>query len=451
MDTISYKQIQINDRQRKKIPEESLNELAESILANGIIHPPSCRRDKEDGPQLLAAGERRFQACVKIIQTGRQIRCGDFLCPPEHIPFTDLGVMSEEDAFEVELDENIKRVDLSWQERAQAEARLLELRSKQNVKKGLAPPTLQAIATEIIRRETPTADSAQGSAVTAVATRIRLADYLDDPEVAKAKTEAEAVKVVRKKQEAIRVEALAKSFDATSAVDCPHELLTGDCRIHLANLAEGSVDVLLTDPPYGIDADSFGEQSGTGHNYADSQEYFEELMAVLAEESYRVCKTQAHAYVFCDPRRFSDIQTHFELAGWKVWPIPLIWAKGNGMLPRPDHAPRRTYEAILFASKGDKPVRCVKADVINISSVRDLKHGAQKPVDLYVDLLSRSVVPGDVVLDAFAGSGTIFPAANRAKVRAIGIELSEHNANICRTRMAGEEDAIPGLEELELA
>lgn len=441
--------IVISERQRKVFAEAPLDDLEMSIAENGILHPPVVRW--HNNAYHLVAGERRLRAMGNLLALGKRIYYGGAACDPGHVPVLNLGSLSDLRAFEAELDENIRRENLTWQERAVAEAKLLELRSLQNAETGLPKPTLTAIATEVVQRQAPAAAAAEGSQITAVANRIRLAEHLHDPEVAKAKTEAEAIKVVRKKAEAARVQALAASFDAAAQRDCPHSLLAGDFRANIGGVASGSVDVLLTDPPYGIAADTFGEQSGAGHNYEDSVEYFEQIIAVLAEESFRVCKAQAHAYVFCDPRRFNDLQTHFELAGWKVWPIPLIWAKGNGMLPRPEHAPRRTYEAILFASKGDKPVRCVKGDVITVSGVRDLKHGAQKPVDLYVDLLSRSAVPGDVVLDPFAGSGTIFPAANRCKLRAIGMELNEANVALCRTRMMGEEDNdIPGLEELEV-
>lgn len=441
-------EIQISERQRQRFDESPLADLEASIDANGLIHPPAVRSNT--GAIALVAGERRIRACRSLIAKGKQIHHGSFIAPPGTIPLLDLGNLSDLQAFEAELDENIRRENLTWQERAVAEARLLELRSLQNAAAELPAPSLKAIATEITQRTKGPEAVAEGGAITAVATRIRLAEHLSDPEVAKAKTEQEAVKIVRRKAEAQRIQTLAAAFDAAPERDNPHTLQQGDFRSSILALPSSSVDILLTDPPYGIAADTFGEQSGAGHNYEDSAAYFEEIIAVLAEESYRVCKTQAHAYVFCDPRRFNDLQTHFELAGWKVWPIPLIWSKGNGMLPRPEHAPRRTYETILFASKGDKPVRCVKGDVISVPGVRDLKHGAQKPVDLYVDLLSRSAVPGDVVLDPFAGSGTIFPAANRAKVKAIGFELSEHNAAICRTRMNADEDVIPGLEELEL-
>lgn len=446
-------QIVVENRQRTTITEGPLDELETSIDTHGLIHAPSVRL--VDGVFKLASGERRFRACSSLLELGKHIRFGDMLCPPGTIPCLDLGARSDIEVFEIELDENIRRENLTWQERAMAEAQLLELRSAQNAEANLPAPTLTAIANEILHRRSPDAPPAVGDQVTAVANRIRLAEHLDDPDVAKAKTEAEAIKVVRKKQEAKRVQALAATFDA-AASECPHSLVIGDFRESIKALPDASVDVLLTDPPYGIDANSFGDQSGQGHAYEDSQEYFEAIIETLAEESYRVCKAEAHAYVFCDPRRFDDLKTHFELAGWAVWPIPLIWAKGNGMLPRPEHAPRRVYESIMFASKGNRTVRCVKPDVISVPSVRNLQHGAQKPVDLYVDLLSRSVLPGNTVLDTFAGSGTIFPAATRCKVKGIGFELSPEYGAIARVRMMGEDEAtsasdeITGLEELEI-
>jgi ParB/RepB/Spo0J family partition protein len=444
MHTIPWKQLQVApDRQRQDFDMSKIEDLATSIDTNGIIHPPAVRlRHTEDGEPYyaLVAGERRWRAMGSLIELGKSIRCGRFVCPAGDIPVLDLGRMTEAQAFETELAENIDRENLTWQERAQAESRLHSFRSEQAAASGQAPQSYAATATEILQRKNPEADQAVGSAITNVANRIQLARYLDDPDVAAAKSPKEAIKVVRKKLEAQQNAVAAQAFDALAAGSVPHTLLAGSMEIHMGGLASESFDVLLTDPPYGIGAQDFGEQSGIGHNYNDSEEYFEGLIRVLAEESWRVCRAQAHAYVFCDPRRFEFIKLQFELSGWEVWYAPIIWAKGNGMLPRPDFAPRRTYECILFASKGGKPVKRVAHDVISISAVRGLQHGAQKPVALYCDLLARSAAPGDKVLDAFAGSGTIFPAANRCKVVATGIELEPANVNICKTRMTATED-----------
>jgi site-specific DNA-methyltransferase (adenine-specific) len=435
------------DRQRQEFDAGKLEDLATSIDANGLIHPPAVRYNPDTQRYVLIAGERRVRAMCLLIKLGKVIYCGAHELEPGKIPILDLGQISDAAAFEAELAENIDRENLTWQERSRAEFRLPAFRTTQAETQGAPAPTLQATATEILQRKNPEAAIALGSAVTDVATRIQLARFLDDPDVAAAKSQKEAVKVVRAKQQAQQNAVAAQAFDESASRSVPHSILAGPMEIHMGGLESESFDLLLTDPPYGIGAQDFGEQSGVPHTYDDSPEYFERLIHVLAEESYRVCKAQSHAYVFCDPRRFDFIKLHFELSGWRVWETPLIWFKGNGMLPRPDHGPRRTYECILFASKGDKPVKCVRYDVITIPAVRGLQHGAQKPVELYVDLLARSCAPGDTVLDAFAGSGTVFPAANRARVIATGIELDEAHVNLCKTRMTGseEDDGLPQL------
>jgi site-specific DNA-methyltransferase (adenine-specific) len=53
-----------------------------------------------------------------------------------------------------------------------------------------------------------------------------------------------------------------------------------------------------------------------------------------------------------------------------------------------------------------------------------MSHGAQKPVAVIQNLLQRSVRPGDTVLDCFAGTGPIFPAAHTYKCKAVGLELN---------------------------
>ena len=110
-------------------------------------------------------------------------------------------------------------------------------------------------------------------------------------------------------------------------------------------------------------------------------------------------------------------------AGWKCFRTPFIWVNPSAMrTPWVEMGPQRKYQVCLYAVKGDKPVTRIYSDVMTYGSDENLNHPAQKPVDLYIDLLRRSVVPGNVVIDPFAGSGTIFPAAHAMKCKAIGIE-----------------------------
>ena len=263
-----------------------------------------------------------------------------------------------------------------------------------------------------------------------------LAEHLDDTDIAKAKTRPEALKILRAKKQREHNDHLATQFKLTTSSESPHTLLHGDIKELLPTLPPESYNVLLTDPPYGIGAQSFGHQQFSSHEYDDTPETWHTLMEVLARESYRICTPQAHAYIFCDIKKFLLLTTIFTTAGWTCWSTPLIWYKGNqGLLPRPEHGPRRTYEAILFASKGDMKTQHVGHDVLTYQPPAKLCHAAEKPVALYADLLRRSTVPGNTIIDPFCGSGPIFSAAHRLSLSATGIDCLQSNIGLCITRM----------------
>lgn len=432
------------NRQRREFKKDDLADLNESLDKFGLFHLPVCRR--EGGQIVLVSGERRYRVLMQRYNENTDTRHGEEWIGLGKFLYTDVGELSIADAEEAELDENIRRVDLTWQERNTAIARLHYFRKTQAERAGKVQ-TLSDTAAEIKGKPQGTP---MGDAVGEVTQALILDRHLEDPDVATAKSVKEAMKVIQKKAEATKREELAAKFDleygpgteGDEAVSrsLPHKLLIGSCLELLETLEPNTYSVLLTDPPYGIGADSFGEQSGEGHAYSDSFEFFQKFTPILAAESYRVCTAQAHAYVFCDPRRFADLELAFQLAGWYTWPTPLIWAKNGGMLPRPEHGPRRAYETILYCIKGDRKVLKVASDVMQVPMVRGLMHGAQKPVALYTELLNRSAYPGEKVLDPFCGSGTIFAACNNLRLKATGIELNDDYAATAKLRILRYDD-----------
>jgi DNA modification methylase/ParB-like chromosome segregation protein Spo0J len=419
-----------DNRQRKEFPPAALEELKRSILTKGLMHPPVVRNDGV----TLVAGERRTRAITELTLSGETFFCNGVLVGEGNIPVTLLSDLPPLALREAELEENIFRVDLLWQEKAAAIADLHALRTAQAATLG-AFHTITDTATEI------TGSAAKGSDITSTHEAILLSQHLQDSEVAGAKTQKEAIKILRKKKEAAHRAILAAGIDMSAV---RHDLRCGSMTDLILTLPSESFDCILTDPPYGVNADSFGDMASTGHNYKDDWETAHELYKILASEGFRVAKSEAHAYVFCDFARFPEVSLTFALAGWEVWPRPIIWDKGNGMLPRPEHGPRYTYETILFASKGGKRTLCVKSDIIRVPGDGKLLHGAQKPVALYEDLLSRSCLPGATVLDPFGGSGPLIPAANSRKLTATLFELIPSNFDICLSRL----EETPSFPEL---
>lgn len=408
------------DRQRQTFNEESLKELAESIKRIGLIQPLVVEL-RADGAVDLIAGERRLRAMRMILSqpNGADVAFADE-APRGKIPCLERRQLPPDLRYEIELEENLQREDLTWQEKATAIAKLHDFR-----KEHAAEPQTLVKTAEAVRTSPATVSSA-----------LLVAKHLANPEVAKAATLKEAEKVIRKQAETAHRAELAKKFDLTKT---PHTLIRGDAVDELRKLEANSIDHICTDGPYGIGAQSFGDQAGTGHAYDDSKEYvWGKLMPVVTEEWYRVCKPSSAVFAFCAFERFELFSELMGLAGFYVWPRPLIWNKmGNGMLPVPEVGPRYSYECILFAYREQfRVVKGAMPDVLTYPPVKQLVHGAEKPAALLADLLSRSALPGQKILDSFAGSGSIFLACNTNRLVATAFEISEESYNIALPRMS---------------
>lgn len=411
------------ERQRKDFNPKTLTTLAESIKRLGFIQPIVV--EPENGRYRIVAGERRWRAAGQLLKENTEHAFSD-QCPAGHLPVLPRSELDDLTRFELELEENIQREDLTWQEKALALAKYHKL------KNGNQPQPIAVTATEA--RVAPST----------VTSSLIVAEQLERNPKAfeKAKTLDEAAKIVRKQNEARHLKELAKTFDLTKT---EHKLIHSETIAALQQMESGTFDVICTDPPYGIDADGFGDQAGTGHNYKDDPETVKKLLTDFAEESYRVAKKDSFAYIFCSIEWFDWLKDIMGLAGWNVWARPLIWNKMNaGMLPVPDKGPRYTYECILYAHKGErKVVRQAMPDVLSYPPVKKLLHGAQKPAPLLVDLLSRVALPGDKVLDGFAGSGSIFLACNTLRLTATAVEGDEETYNLALSRIALKADVEP--------
>jgi DNA modification methylase len=407
------------NRQRREFDEEELSTLAEDIALNGLLHPIVVRETVEG--LVLVSGERRIRALSSLHEYAIPIRFDNKTLPLDRIPTVTLGELTPLEAREAEWSENFHRANLTWQEAAIAQAELHDLRTQQAQANGQIQ-TLTQTVTELIGYKPE-----GGKEAAQLRETITITKHLADPEVAQAASPKEALKVIEKKLTKEHNEKLATAMGQI-AISSRHRLVQGEAIKEMASLPRESFDVILTDPPYGMGAQNFGTQAENIHEYDDSETTWVNLMTMLAPRSFDLAKPQAHAYVFCDPDRFHELKELFALAGWNCWRTPLIWTKSTGMLPRPEHGPRRQYEFILFANKGDRRTTAIYSDVLQYTSDHSSLHPAQKPVELFANLLARSVRPGDSVLDPFAGSGTIFPAANRHSCKAVAIEM---NAGYC--------------------
>lgn len=451
------------DRQRTEFDPVAILELAQSIKKHGLFH--AIQINPLTG-NTLVSGERRLRAIKEhLVPFNIGVTYNGEKLPAGHVPVV-LASSSDPLALEeIELAENLDRRDLTWQEMAKTTARLHALRTAQKQALHPAPEGLSVPAPEAIQTIADTAREVRGSDVGAYQEDTRreiiLAQHLDKPEVAGAASLRDAFKALKKIEDAERNRALAVAVGSTYKSDI-HEVFHGNC-LELMRRPEfqGVFDVILTDPPYGMGADEFGDGAGRlagiDHDYKDSYESWQRLMFESEYDklyglkkwctlSYLVAKPEAHAYVWCDIDRFHELKEGMQAAGWYVFRTPFTnYKQTSGRVPLPDMGPRRQSEWCLYAIKGKKRVNMIASDVIVTASDEQMSHGAQKPVALYEDLLRRSVRPGDVVLDAFAGTGTIIPAAHTFKCKAVAMEQNQTYYGLCLQRIAdlGRQGELP--------
>jgi len=241
-------------------------------------------------------------------------------------------------------------------------------------------------------------------------------------------------------------------------------LLQGDCLELMRTLPAGSVDAVVTDPPY-----CSGGFSESGRKQANGQGLRSEtrrdvgwfvndnmgtsglvwLLRQMAIEANRLIKNGGSFCVFTDWRMISTLGPALESTGFK-WQNLAFWDKGNpglGFGFRPQH------EIVLHYVKGvGKYYRLDVSNVLKAKRVQahDKEHQTQKPVDLLEKIVTLVACDGGTVLDPFAGSGTTGVACVQTGRNFIGMELDPTYVAIAekRIRDAQQQMRLP-LEEVK--
>ncbi len=420
-----------DDRIRREFDSDVIEDLARSIQSKGLMNPLTLRHDFAADRVILVAGETRLKAIQLLASRNQSFSCNGIEIPLGHAPYLLLKDLEPELALEAELEENTKRKQLTWQEEAAAVERLHAFRSARAREAGQSYNEIDT-AKELVRARV--VDSPKP-----VIQDILIGRFLDNPEVAKASSKSEAFARAKKLVEKQLLDAIGASVATTHK----HLKLTlGDAKALITTVADETIDLILTDPPYGVSVHTAGSAIANAHHYDDSPDVLLEILKWAPEQLFRVARPMAHLYWFCDIEWFPEISLAFKDAGWKVWRVPIIWdKKGVGVVPDERRWPRRSYEAIVFATKGDMPVLKVANDVISLSPAKT-QGAAEKPVELLTELISRSVTPGSHILDPFCGSGSIFLAARKAQCHCIGFEKNAEIFNVAKSRTQENEIAI---------
>mgnify|MGYP003379583919 CR=1 FL=1 len=212
------------------------------------------------------------------------------------------------------------------------------------------------------------------------------------------------------------------------------QVITGDCLEVMRGMDAGSVDAVITDPPYMINTKSDG--MGKLSPWADRvngafwyQQWIGQARATL--------KPSACLWSFLNWRSFVTFQKAADDLRWPIESV-LVWDK-SWIGPGGPRGLRPSYEMVALWAMPSFAIENRGLPDIQVfpwSSFKPNGHPAEKPLDLMVWLIEHSTRPGDLVVDLFAGSGTTGVACVQTGRRFIGIEIDPGYADIARARIA---------------
>jgi site-specific DNA-methyltransferase (adenine-specific) len=197
----------------------------------------------------------------------------------------------------------------------------------------------------------------------------------------------------------------------------------GNC-LEIMPLIKEKVDLVLTDPPYGINFQSNYRINKHDKIINDSFLPLDLIKIVINKATYA-------AYIFCRWDNLRDMPKPKSV---------LSWIKNNWSMGDLKHEHGRQWEACCFYPKEKHQFIKRIPDVLFANRTDNKLHPTQKPVDLFIQIIQCNVC--NLVLDPFLGSGTTAVACEKLNRRWIGIEISEKYCEIAKHRIKAEVDQM---------
>jgi ParB/RepB/Spo0J family partition protein len=326
----------------------------------------------------------------------------------------------------LELEANIQREDMTWQERAYALAELHKLRSDEN------PDWSQDV----------TAEEA-GVAQPRVAEALMITKMAElFPEIKEAKSMNQALSWAKAKAaQVVRVREVKDAPELYATIE--ERIILGDSTEVIKSIPDETFNLILTDPPFGIDYDRRKEGTESSlSTYKDDEENYIRLLG-MAPDLYRVIKKDGWLVWFFGMSWYERAKLAFRAAGFIVDELPIVWDRSDGrtFTTRPDRYFGRGYDVALHCIKGSPQVIEKYRSASNIIKVppvavndRDLT--VERPVELYQELIRRLTVPNEYVADFFVGSGSCPAAAASLDRRYYGCELDPERRAVAIKKIA---------------
>ena len=207
------------------------------------------------------------------------------------------------------------------------------------------------------------------------------------------------------------------------------ELHLGDCLEVMKKISSSSVDLVITDIPYGKVNRFSGGLRNLDKGLADVLTF---NLHDFVNELDRVCN--GSIYVFCGTEQLSELRSHFSNLGWTT--RLCIWEKTNPSPMNGQYMWLSGVECCIFARrKGATFNEHCKNTVWRFPNGRSKTHPTEKPIALFKYLVEVSSNLGNIVLDPCMGSGTSGVVCKITGRKYIGIELNNSYFEIAKNRI----------------
>lgn len=451
MPYLSLDQIVIrrDDRQRKEPDPSHIEELARSIATIGLINAITVGNDNE-----LIAGECRYLA-HKLLGFD-QIKV-------EY--FDDLDELQR---YQIELEENLKRSSLSWQDEVEAVATFHSmLEEKNGTQSQEATAELLGFSREKVGQYLRVWEAMQEG----------VEEVIQAPQFSTARSFTERRNERRShdgvqdllsmggvvtdrdpSQEAKRTEGKSGTSEeillsegelgepnVQNVVQEQALILNKDFMKWSEDVQEIPFNLIHCDFPYGVNAgDKVGQSAAKSlGGYDDTQDIYWSLLGTFLKNQDNFCARSAHMIFWFSMKFYEETKLMLRENGWRVDDFPLIWDRGNnGILPDANRGPRRTYETALFCTRGDRKIVKAVANSIGSPVVKDY-HMSEKPKPVLSHFFRMLIDDTTRLLDPTCGSGNAIVCGRDANAAySLGLELNPEFAERANQNLKDTTNAV---------
>ena len=218
-----------------------------------------------------------------------------------------------------------------------------------------------------------------------------------------------------------------------------NKIICGDCLKVMKDWDDNCVDLVLTDPPYGVGlgeikrCQKMSKHPSNGYIFPDTPEYVISVCVPVVKNCINISKrtlvTPGTRNCFKYPEPFT------------IW--CLYWPNGAGIGRWSSFT---CWQPVLCYGEPPEKIGCFPDTFVTTEQAERNGHPCPKPLEIWMRLLERCSSENNLILDPFCGSGTTCVAAKMLGRRYIGIDISPEYCKIAEERLRAVDTGVPVKE-----